>query len=74
MSEWESCFDCKYCNVIDGMQSCVWHSGLRSSYHKCEKYKRDWFSTIMTFIMFIAMFILPLVILSYLVLLWCGWF
>ena len=41
MKEWESCFDCKYCNVIDGMQSCAWKSGLRSSYRKCEKYKRD---------------------------------
>lgn len=54
----ERCFDCKYCNVIDGMQSCAWESGLRSSYTKCERYERDWGSTIMTFMMFVVIFII----------------
>lgn len=68
----ERCFDCKYCSVVEGMQSCAWHSGLRSAYPKCERYKRDWFSTIMTFVCFSVIFILLPILLIYLVLLGLG--
>ena len=68
----EHCFDCKYCNVVNGMQSCAWHSGLSSSYSKCERYEKDWSSTIMTFMMFVVIFIILPIILIYLILIGLG--
>ena len=68
----ERCFDCKYCNVVNGMQSCAWESGLRSSYPRCERYERDWGHTIGAVFCFISIFILPIILMTYLILLGLG--
>lgn len=50
MSEWESCFDCKYSGSAKNMQSCAWKSGLASAYNKCEHYEKDWSKAILPYI------------------------
>lgn len=68
----EHCFDCKYCNVVNGMQSCAGHSGLSSSYSKCERYEKDWSHTIGVVFCFISIFILPIILIVYLILIGLG--
>ncbi len=50
MSEWESCFDCKYSGSANNMQNCAWKSGLASAYTKCEHYEKDWSKAILPYL------------------------
>lgn len=43
------CFDCKYSNVVDGMQGCTWDSGLKARQVKCYHYKRSWQKTLLPY-------------------------
>lgn len=65
---WETCFDCKYSSVQGGMQSCTWKSGRYSCLHKCERFKRDWFSKIIATLGCSIMFIIPILYVIYLIL------
>lgn len=60
----KTCFNCKYSSVHNGMQSCVWKSGLVSQYARCEEFERDWGQTISTFFCFAMIFIFPIILLS----------
>ena len=59
----ETCFNCKYSSVHNGMQSCVWKSGLVSQYARCEEFERDWGKTISAFLCFAMIFIFPIILL-----------
>lgn len=70
----KTCFNCKYSSVHRGMQSCVWKSGLASAYTRCERFERDWGSTIGIFLFSCIVFIFPFFFIIYLVLYYLGWF
>lgn len=67
-SEWETCFDCKYSSLHDGMQSCVWKSGKYLCLTKCDEYEKDWVLTIYTDVCFLMVFIFPIALIISLIL------